>query len=221
MLLDGWYPDSPDNSQRYFSLAFRLVDLPVTPVPDTRGFIAQLHQGGKDPIPFRMQWEYLCPPHSAACSYYVTMLIRSNGDPVEFGPPIAGSQTNRKGIAVPLNVWTHMLFRFRTPGKEAGEAQVWLMDNSTGSWSELGYYNLGAVGSTSGEPNFQWKVGIYANPRHTITIDYDNLVYGKRWNNVTKNRLTGYHKTVLNLRFDEGQGSIASDQSSAEWWTAR
>ena len=89
MLFSEWWPDSPDNSERYFSLAFRLVDLPVTPPANTRGFIAQLHQGGDDPIPFRMQWEYLCPPHSAACSYYVTMLIRSDGDPVEIGPPTA------------------------------------------------------------------------------------------------------------------------------------
>lgn len=67
MLLSGWCPDSPDHNQRYFSLAFRLVDLPV-PSMDTDGFIAQLHQGGDDPIPFRMKWEYLCPqivPHVA------------------------------------------------------------------------------------------------------------------------------------------------------------
>ncbi|HUW12543.1 MAG TPA: LamG domain-containing protein [Anaerolineae bacterium] len=206
MLFSEWWPDSPDNSERYFSLAFRLVDLPVTPDPGTRGFIAQLHQGGYDPIPFRMQWEYLCPPDSGACRYYVTMLIRSGpgpkGDPYEIGPPIAGSQTNRRGIVVPLNAWTRMLFRFSTPGAAAGVAQVWLMDNSTGTWSEVGYFNSGPLGSPEGQASFQWKVGIYANDSDTIAIDYDNVAYGKRWDNITKNRLIGYHKSVLWLRLN-------------------
>jgi len=53
MLLYVWYPNA-DDSQRYFSLAFRLVELPDAPPPETRGYIAQLHQGerGRHPSAF-------------------------------------------------------------------------------------------------------------------------------------------------------------------------
>jgi len=217
MLLDDWCPGSPDTNQRYFSLAFRLVDVPVAPEPGTRGFIAQLHQGGSDPIPFRVQWEYLCPPESAACGYYVTMLVRSNGVPVEIGPEIPGSQNHRKGFAVPLNVWTRMLFRFSTPGAATGEAQVWLIDDSTGALSDAGSFppadSPGPVGSTASSACFQWKVGIYSNDKDTIKVDYDNVTYGKRWNHITKNRLIGHQKNVLRLTFDETFGSTANDAS--------
>jgi len=203
MLLRHWCPDSPDHSQRYFSFAFRLVDLPVNPIPGTRGFIAQLHQGSgpEDPIPFRMQWEYLCP-QGTACRYYVTMGVRdSNGNFYEIGPAIPGIDPVRRGIAVPLNVWTRMLFWFNRPGTAVSEARVWLMDNPTGTWREFGYHS-GEIGkSTAGCTNtFQWKVGIYSNDSDAITIDYDNVAYGKRWNNITKNRLIGYTKSVLWLR---------------------
>jgi len=201
-LLSGWCPDSPDHNQRYFSLAFRLVDLPV-PSMDTDGFIAQLHQGGDDPIPFRMKWEYLC--QGAACRYYLTMGGNdSKGVFYEFGPPIAGS--GRLGIPVPLKVWTRVLFWFNRPGAAVGEVRVWVMDNPTGTWWEFGYHSGEIGSSTAGCTNnadlFEWKIGIYDHESDAITIDYDNVAYGKRWNNITKNRLIGYAKSVLWLRLN-------------------
>ena len=74
----------------------------------------------------------------------------------------------------------------------------------------LGYRSRSGTGCS-----FQWKVGIYANNEDAITIDYDNVGYGKKWNNVTKNRLIGYQKSVLRLSFDEGQGITVNDRS----WT--
>jgi hypothetical protein len=49
-----------------------------------------------------------------------------------------------------------------------------------------------------------------------VTIDYDNVAYGKRWSNITKNSLIGSHKTVLDLWCDEGSGSLVGDHSY--WW---
>jgi hypothetical protein len=171
-------------------------------------------------IPFRMKSEYLCPQDAwgfRICRYYLTMGgYNSNArDPFyEFDPPIVGTKPERKGIPVSLNVWTRVLFRFSTPGATAGEARAWVMDNPTGTWWEFGYHQ-GEIGSTSGECNFQWNVGLYVNERDAITIDYDNVAYGKRWNAITKNRLIGYHKSVLNLSFDEGQGTTVQDRSWA------
>jgi hypothetical protein len=49
---------------------------------------------------------------------------------------------------------------------------------------------------------FQWKTGICANGEDPITMYLDNVRYGKRWNDITKSRLAGYHKTVLSLPLD-------------------
>lgn len=201
MLLSDWCPEAAaaGDRDRYFSLAFRLVDLPVNPVVGTRGFIAQLHQGGNDPIPFRIQWEYLCPP--TGCGYFLTMGTRdANNQFYEFGPPIPG--TVRKGIPVALGTWTRMLFWFYAPGAAQSEARVWLMDNPSGLWVEVGHDSGHSIGvSTLGcTNNFAWKVGIYSNDNDDIVVDYDNVAYGRLWNDITKNRLIGHAKGVLGLR---------------------
>jgi hypothetical protein len=220
MVLSGWLPDASD-SQRYFSLAFRLVNVPQSPPAGTRGYVAQLHQGSTVPPPFRMQWEYLCPPDSAECGYYLTMGVRwgtNDQDDVfqEFGPPIGGG---RSGIALSHDSWYRMLFRIslipdlvHAPCPGTGEVQAWLMDESTGRWIEVGYYN-GRLGFTTPTCDFQWKVGIYANNQDLVTVDYDNVAYGKRWNNITKNRLVGYSKTVLDFWCNEGSGTVVNDRS--------
>jgi len=59
MLLSWWYAGDgtdPDTGIRYFSLAFKLY-LPDTPLVH-KGYIAQLHQGGKGPPPFALAWMY-------------------------------------------------------------------------------------------------------------------------------------------------------------------
>jgi hypothetical protein len=97
-----------------------------------------------------------------------------------------------------------------------GEVQAWLLDQASGAWSEVGYYG-GPLGYSTGSGcEFQWKIGIYANNSDRITQDYDAVAYGKRWNNITKNRLLGYRKTVLDLWFDQGAGSVVEDRSY--WW---
>ena len=219
MILSDWIPDA-DDSQRYLSLAFRLKELPTA---ISRGYVGQLHQGGTGAPPFRFQWEYMCPPDSAECGYYITMGTRYGPDPantsfVEFGPALGGG---RRGFAVELGVWYHMLLRISiipdpafAPCPGGGEIQAWLMDNATGERFEVGYY-AGRIGYNqgSGACSFQWKCGIYANDADWITQDYDNVAYGKRWNNITKNRLVGYHKTVLNLWCNEGSGILVNDRS--------
>lgn len=89
------------------------------------------------------------------------------------------------------------------------------MDESTGLWTQAGYYG-GRLGFTTSPCDFQWKAGIYANNQDLVTVDYDNVAYGKRWNNITRNRLVGYSKTVLDLWFDEGSGTRVNDHSY--WW---
>jgi hypothetical protein len=44
-------------------------------------------------------------------------------------------------------------------------------------------------------------------------LDYDNISYGKRWSNITKNRLVGYRKSVLRLPFEELSGATVNDRS--------
>lgn len=223
MILSEWIPDAVER-QRYFTVAFRLVDVPAAPPPQTRGFLAQLHQGGSHPVPFRFQWEYLCPPDSAECRYYVTMGVRWGSEVEgnefrEFGPPLGGG---RAGIALSPGTWNRMLFRISlvpdpefTPCPGTGEVQAWLMDATTGRWNEVGYY-AGRLGYSAPPCDFQWKVGLYANNSDLVTVDYDNVAYGKRWNDITRNRLVGYGKTVLDLWFNEGSGAFIDDHSY-EW----
>lgn len=137
---------------------------------------------------------------------------------------------------VPLqeDVWYRMLFRVslstqtNTEGcpvydeQNQGTVTAWMMNNDTGLFDEIvskeapiGYVTdldtgLPRVGA---DCEFQWKVGVYANNLDQLTIYYDNVAYGKRWNNITKERLTGYHKTVLSLPFDEGSGTVVNDAS--------
>jgi hypothetical protein len=94
---------------------------------------------------------------------------------------------------------------------DLGEVRVWLMDNETGLYDELVPPLHAPIGSLTDKDGvfqsrsaceFQWKTGIYAIGEYPITMYLDNVRYGKRWNDITKNRLVGYHKTVLSLPLD-------------------
>lgn len=220
MILAGWVPDAGDD-QRFFSLAFRLKDLPEFV---TGGFLGQLHQGGSGRPPFRFRWDYLCPPDSSECGYYIGMGVYHGHQPdehfVPMGAPLGGGY---HGFEVSPDVWYRMVFRISIlpdpiydPCPGTGEVQAWLMDNATGEWIEVGYY-AGPLGYNEGSAcTFQWKVGIYGNNADTMTQDYDNVAYGKRWYRITKNYLVGYQKTVLDFWFDEGSGNFVRDRSY--WW---
>jgi hypothetical protein len=95
-----------------------------------------------------------------------------------------------------------MLFWFYAPGAAQSEARAWLMDNATGAWIDVGTDSGHSIGgSTQNCSNyFSWKVGIYSNDYDDIVVDYDNVSYGRLWNDITKNRLIGYAKSVLSLR---------------------
>lgn len=228
MLLGSWQASSTGNT-RYFSMAFRLKDLPKH---DTGGFVAQLHQGLGRPA-FNVNWFYRVPPGSNLGRYFLGMSVRYDSlhhteDGVytdttseSFGPLLwtIGRKTY-KGIPVSLNAWNRILLaisiyphRPTLPCPGSADITAYYMNNKTGEWTDFGSY-LGPFGYTiETDCSFEWKVGLYSNPPDRITIDYDNVAYGKSWNHITKNQLTGYHKTVLALPFDEGRGGVVGDYS--------
>ncbi len=111
-----------------------------------------------------------------------------------------------------------------------GNAAFWSvarMDNATGLWGEPVRYD-GQMGNPyyeqppSGEQQlesvrcdgltYNFKIGQYVT-HTTHSLDYDNVSYGKRWSNITKNRLIGYRKNVLRLSFEETSGTEIQDRS--------
>jgi Concanavalin A-like lectin/glucanases superfamily len=225
MLLNDWF--TGDDSARYFTLAFKFA-IHQNAVPQVPGgYITQWHQGGSGPPPVRLSWVY------DNGAYYLEA-------GVYHGPtwdPVFHYLFNKEdGIHIPAapGVWHRMVFRV-DPGPawdvpdcercptSAGSVQAWMMNATTGAWKLVGDY-FGQVGYCYASENvcrtgealeYQWKVGQYANEVDYIILDYDNVAYGKRWNTITKNRLIGYHKSVLNLSFDEGQGATVHDRSWA------
>jgi Concanavalin A-like lectin/glucanases superfamily/Polysaccharide lyase len=222
MLLHDWY--TGDDSARYFTLAFKFAihqnAVPLVP----GGYITQWHQGGSGAPPVRLSWVY------ENGAYYLEAGI--NHGPVS-DPTFHYLFNKEDGIHIPAapGVWHRMVFRvdpgpeWDVPGCErcptsAGSVHAWMMNARTGAWKLVGDY-FGQVGycyasekvCRSGKAlEYQWKVGQYANEVDYVILDYDNVAYGKRWNIITKNRLTGYHKSVLNLSFDEGQGATVHDR---------
>jgi hypothetical protein len=102
-----------------------------------------------------------------------------------------------------------------------GDDSFWtiaLMDNATGLWGaplrypfepgqRLGnsYYVDGETKGACLSPadqSYNFKIGQYV-VLMTNQGSYDNVSYGKRWINITKNHLIGYRKNVLRLAFEE------------------
>jgi hypothetical protein len=234
MILADWTAGT--DSTRYFTLAFMLARaLPL----DHRTFITQWHQDGGHPPPLRLHWQN--DNGTNILQFGVRYdYIDSNHQMREDGWQPVGDD-----IPVSVGVWYRFLVQV-TPGPSGqvavwqmdNQTGTW---DSVGSYTgqvgflyqscdeqsipqctgdarpfEPGYGFPEAVRLTGKALEYQWKVGIYVNETDNILLYYDNIAYGKRWNNVTKNRLTGYHKTVLALGFDEGQGATVNDQSY--WW---
>jgi hypothetical protein len=119
------------------------------------------------------------------------------------------------------NHWYHFLFAIDFGLGQTGSVAMYKMDPATGAWVEtcdrtdltLGWATK-PDGSPANTDNFTWKVGTYrGSTPNTTRIYYDNIRYGRLWRIVTKDYLTGYHKNVMRLPFDEGSGREAHDQS--------
>jgi hypothetical protein len=107
------------------------------------------------------------------------------------------------------------------------------MDNATGLWGQplrypfvAGQQMGNAIYTWNGDQpyqrvgrclhpndqNYNFKIGHYVVAT-THRLDYDSVTYGKRWINITKNHLVGYHKSVLRLPFEETSGVVVHDRS--------
>ena len=230
MLLKRWYGGS--DSRRYFTLAFRVRNLPASVPNGKRGYITQWHQGANGPPPIRAQWVV------RDGKYYLDVIVRyDSGDttactkgsytfykPNGLQAEIAPGLWHRMLVAIDLGPTLGTTACPNCPG-ESGAVSVWLMNNESGVWESIGEPYAGRVGfAFQGDPvceptyrsdvDFQWKVGQYVQDVNHST-DYDNVAYGKRWNNITKNRLIGYQKSVLRLAFEEWSGATVYDRSWA------
>jgi hypothetical protein len=223
MLVKQWYGGT--DSARNLTFAFRLRGVPSLPTSDIGGYVAQFHQGGEGAPPFRLKWGA-----RAGGGYYIQGGAKY--DIKQADGTIAIRQPTFFEAAIVPDVWYRIMVQLdpgpvlgsgecaQGPGS-GGRAIVWIIDNATGTWGPSSTYN-GQLGYRYSQHtgacregvalSYQWKVGEYV-VSHANTLDYDNVAYGKRWNNITKNRLIGYHKSVLRLAFEEFSGSVVDDRS--------
>jgi len=236
MLLEDWYT-GPD-STRYFTLAFRF-NVINGPPQESGGYIAQWHHGHEAPPAMMLAWEY--EPQTGI--YYLRSGVYSDS-PTDnriytelFRNEATPGVWHRMLFRVNPGPGQGQIGCAQCPD-DNGSVTAWMMNNLTGDWEEwcdetvqFGYhYEWTPVWYESGLINYnpvrslrvgdnlsyQWKVGHYVNETDHIILDYDNVAYGKRWNAITKNKLIGYRKSVLNLRFNEKKGAIAGD-SCWDW----
>ncbi len=101
-------------------------------------------------------------------------------------------------------------------GVEDGQRDRRLDQHTPTYHGQVGYRYSDETGDCreGGALEYQWKVGEYT-VTHLNELDFDNVAYGKRWNDITKNRLIGYKKSVLRLPFEELWGQLVVDRS----WT--
>jgi len=223
MLVNGWYPGT--DSRRTISLAMRVRGLADGVAGSS--FFMQFHQDGSHAPPFRLKW-----------------VVDANGNLIVDGgvyrDRLEGNTSvyEYEGIfqtPIEENVWQRFMVSIE-PGPPAGTGQcpngpgpdgaitVWKMNNATGEWEQpmptyhgrVGFhYRLGTDDClVGGDLSYQVKVGQYSVTKDG-TVDLDNIAYGKRWNNITKNRLIGYKKSVLRLRFEEIGANV--DDGSWTW----
>lgn len=212
---------------RYFSFAFRLRGFPAS-LPDGKsGFLTQWHQAGGGSPPLRIRWAAL------GGKYYLETGVwydfkdeqgRRARRHFSFpeAPEIRPDTWYRVQVSIDMGAPAGISGCPYCPDN-SGWIQARFMDNATGTWQALGTYN-GQVGYRYGgdigalnppyctKCELRWKLGIYAT-NHDYTVDYDNVAYGKRWNDITKDKLIGYHKSVLRLPFDDGASTTLDDKS--------
>jgi hypothetical protein len=231
MLINDWYPGN--DSARYFTLAFRFNVISATltdesPVASWRSCITETQV----PLLSRSRG---CMTRAAIISGIVRWDTNSEVESVDsinisYVPASRDVWARMLFLIDPGRGWDQSGCEL-CPGDD-GLAKVWMMNAQTGEWEpwknededEVEY--RGPLGhryiTPEGKPRpyrrvednmlrYQWKVGHYASEVGWIILDYDNVAYGKRWNNITKNRLIGHHKSVLSLKLDEGQGTVVND----------
>jgi hypothetical protein len=233
--LQGWRA-SPD-SQRSLSMAVRLGGVSATPAKLGGAWIAQLHGEG---LPFILEWvgEPVAKPEQGIPEpgYYLLAGARQDA-PVYNRPaqPLARLMPDtwvRLMIQIDLGKGNG-----ECPGAIADDDAFWtvaIMDNATGLWGQPLRYPFMPPGDRLGDdvyaedvegtskkkgaclhPDdqaYNFKIGQYV-VNTTNRMDYDNVSYGKRWINITKNHLIGYKKSVLRLPFEETSGGAVQDRS--------
>jgi len=223
MLVKNWTTGS--DSQRTVSFAMRVRN--VDDAVPGGGFFMQFHQDGGHQPPFRLKW-------STDANGNLSVEGGVRWDVLQDGAVGGRYQTVFEG-PIERDVWQRFMVQI-DPGPIAGSGlcpngpgtggsiTVWKMDNATGDWVQPMPTYRGQVGFryrkdapvclTSAELSYQFKVGQYVTAKDN-TLDLDNVAYGKRWNNITKNRLVGYKKSVLRFPFEEASGPAVDDRS----WT--
>jgi hypothetical protein len=83
------------------------------------------------------------------------------------------------------------------------------MNLATGMWEEVFVDNTFTTSFSDGANDiFEWKVGMYRGQTTAEQlILYDDIRYGRWWNLITKNKLTGHRKTILKWQFNEATAS--------------
>jgi hypothetical protein len=120
------------------------------------------------------------------------------------------------------DTWYHFLIQVGFGFNNTGIVGLWKMNLATGDWEQKYFNNAITLGfqydpdgvTPANTNDFSWKVGTYRGSCSFETkVYYDNIRYGRRWADVTKGTLTGYHKNVMELQLDETSGTVANDAS--------
>ncbi len=200
------YAWSPDDGPMYCAFSFCVPA--TTPTPTGWLFLSQWWQDSTLNPPIFMAWN----------SGTLTLVRRYSTD----------TNPNKREVLVDMgpvvrDQWYHFVASVTWGPEGDGAITLRQMDLATGLW-DVKYQNdqlalgLKWKGDGSGLPadmeNFTWKLGMYrSQPQDGHAIYFDNVRYANRWYRVTKNKLTGYQKCVLNLGFEESAGTIANDTS--------
>lgn len=221
--LQGWR--AGEDSARFLSFAVRLRHVSEAWMGPGGGWIAQLHGNG---LPFNLVW--VAEPDAG----YSLWAGAKYDEQQEIGTFETRQPYLNLGRIEP-DRWTRVLIHIdlsKGTGKcpnAINNAAFWsvaLMDNATGLWGEPVRYD-GQMGNPFFELSegdsfkcdgltYNFKIGQYVVAT-THSLDYDNISYGKRWINITKNHLIGYQKSVLRLSFEEPTASRRVEDRSYTW----
>lgn len=118
--------------------------------------------------------------------------------------------------------WYNVLITYKpfTPNS-AGIASLHLMDNSTGTWSQMGSYNSIPSGVLYPTGDIKFKLGGYLGCDRTWHASYDDIVYGRTWQASTRNYLVGYQKKILDVGYRDtdssSRGNNLTRHGNAYW----
>ncbi len=192
LIMGGW---DVNDGIRYFSMAFCIPS--DTPTPDSWHYICQWHQASPLNPPLFLAWN----------QGELTLVRRYSTDTnpnkrevlYNFGPPARDQ-------------WYQLLFSVKWGPDGSGSLGMHQMNLATGLWEQRYASDALVMGYPEPTDDFNWKVGTYrGSTPNTTNILYDNIRYADRWYRVTKNKLTGYHKCVLNLSYEETSGTAVAD----------